>query len=333
MLSQLFAWWLRQLAGLVPPRLRRDKGAHDAVILRFDRLGDGLEHSEGAILVRRRGQEAYAGTLRLGDGAWRDPGPSLAKVVRLPDGMMLRREVLLPLAAERDIAQVLGYEMDRLTPFTKDEIYWGYSGLRREPPRWLRLDLMMALRAPLEQLLAGLAALQLQPAYLESGAGRIALSPVKARPGRALNAALYALSAVLLGACVAIPVIRQQHALGAAQARLAALGPAAHEAVSLRQRLSIAASGQEAIASAEQHGDTLQILAVLTGALPDNTYLTDFALKSGELTIDGESGDAARLIAVLSAAPGFLDPRFVAPVTRAADGQADLFSIRATVSP
>jgi general secretion pathway protein L len=103
--------------------------------------------------------------------------------------------------------------------------------------------------------------------------------------------------------------------------------------MALRSQLAIVASGNNAIAAAAQAGDTVQILAALTNALPDGTFLTDFTLKSGDLTIDGQSSDAARLISVLSAAPGFHDPSFIAPVTRAINGQADLFSIRATVSP
>jgi general secretion pathway protein L len=339
MLTHVLTWWLRQMMSLIPPKLRRARGAQDAVIVRIDRLDDEPEGSEGAILVRRGGQETYAGPLRIEAGLRLDPAPSLAKVVRLPAGLMLRREVFLPLAAERDLATVLGFEMDRLTPFTPDEIYWAVCGVRREPPRGLRLDLLIALRGPLERLLTALAGLQLRPAYLESGVGRIALSPAIALRGRGRGAALYGLCAVLAVACVAIPVIRQQVSLDAVQTQMAALAPAEHEAVALRQRLSIAASGQAAIAAAERHGDTLQILSVLTKALPDGTFLTDFTLKAGDpamnsrdLTIDGESADAARLIGVLSGAPGFQNPRFVAPVTRAINGQADLFSIRVAVA-
>jgi general secretion pathway protein L len=339
MLTHVLTWWLRQMMSLIPPRLRRADGVPDAVIVRIDRLDDEPACSEGAILVRRGGHETYAGPLRIGAGPRLDPAPSLAKVVRLPAGLVLRREVFLPLAAERDLATVLGFEMDRLTPFTPDEIYWGVSGLRREPPRGLRLDLLIALRGPLERLLTALAGLQLRPAYLESEAGRIGLSPATGMPGQGRGAALYGLCAVLAVACLAIPLIRQQVSLDAARAQMAALAPAAHEAVALRKRLSIAAAGQAAVAAA-RHGDTLQILAALTNALPDGTYLTDFTLKAGDpamksrdLTIDGESADAARLIGVLSGAPGFQNPRFVAPVTRAINGQADLFSIRVAVAP
>jgi general secretion pathway protein L len=63
------------------------------------------------------------------------------------------------------------------------------------------------------------------------------------------------------------------------------------------------------------------------------TSLTDLSLQGNDLTIDGQSSNAAGLIAILAAAPKFRNPGFTAPVTRAFSGKADLFSIHATVAP
>jgi general secretion pathway protein L len=331
MLNEIWVWWVRQIKSLIPAAWR-GTGGEDAVIVRIDRLDEVPERSEGAILLRRRGAETFAAPLRF-SGADFAGAANLATALRLPPGTVLRREVRLPAAAERDLVRVLGFEMDRLTPFTPDEIFWGVGGVRREAPGAIKLNLLITLRAPLENLLAALARGKLRPGYVEDAGGRIALSPGLAPRKKGFYAALYGLCAVLAVACLAVPVIRQQAALDAAQARIDALTPAAHEAMRLRQRLAIAASGQEAVAAAQASGDALQILAALTAALPDDTYITDFTLKSGELTFDGESANAARLIALLAAVPKFQNPGFAAPVTRAINGSADLFSIHLTVSP
>jgi len=237
------------------------------------------------------------------------------------------------LAAERDIASVVGFEMDRFTPFQAEEIFWSICGVRRDPARGLAMSLLITLRAPIEELLNGLAARNLRPAFVEAPAGRIPLSPRLDLAGRKLQSGLLGLVGLLALTCIAIPPIRQQLALDAARSQIAGLQPVAHEAQGLRQRLNIAASGQSAIAAARSAGDTLQIVAALTAALPDGTYLTDLTLKSGDLTFDGASNNASRLIAILAGAPGFENPRFVAPVTRAINSQADLFSIQVTVAP
>ncbi len=80
-------------------------------------------------------------------------------------------------------------------------------------------------------------------------------------------------------------------------------------------------------------GDVLQILAAVTDIVPDDTWLTDLSLHQGKLGINGQSPAAARLIPALAADPSFRNPAFAAPVTRAPDGHADLFAIRAELAP
>jgi len=328
MIGELSAWWLRQIRSLLPGTTR----LADAVIVEVDGLADDPLAATGAVLTRRDGKETVTAALDFARPIALTTSSALATGLRLPPEMVLQREVVLPLAAERDLATLLGFEMDRLTPFAADEVFWGVSGLRRDPARGLRLTLIVVLRRPVEALLEALGRIDLKPSFLESAAGRIDLFTAR-RPGRRTELWLGGLCAALAVLCLAIPVIRQQIALDDAAQRIAALAPAQQEAMRLRQSLAVAASGQAAIAAAEQTGDTLDSLAALTTALPDGTWLSDLTLKSGDLTIDGESNNAAGLIAVLTAAPGFQDPKFIAPVTRAIDGSADLFSIHATVTP
>ena len=133
-------------------------------------------------------------------------------------------------------------------------------------------------------------------------------------------------------ACLAVPLLRQQAALDATAQAIAASAPAAQTALALRHQLATTASGRAAIIQARRTGDALQVLATLTSALPDGTWLSDLALKSGDLTIDGQSTNAARLIGLLSAVPDLRDPNFTAPVTRTADGKADQFSLHAGIA-
>lgn len=331
MLIQFLSWWWRQILSLAPARLRQPANLPDAVIVAIEHLADQPDDSAGTLLLRRGGAETVTAPLRLGSGALPAAAARLPIVLRLPRGSVLRREMTLPAAAERDLDSVVEFEIDRLTPFTAQEIFWGIEGMRRDAAQKLKFSLLLTLRAPVESLLEALARQNLKPVYIEDESGRIVLGGQAARTGRLPVFGLAALCAILLVACLAIPIIRQQMELQDTQAQIDALRPAAMQAVALRTRLAAARSGQAAIAAAAQAGDPLQTLAALTDALPDGTWLTDFTLKSGDLTIDGQSSNAAKLIAVLAAAPGFHDPVFVAPVTRAMNGQADIFSIRTSV--
>ena len=74
-------------------------------------------------------------------------------------------------------------------------------------------------------------------------------------------------------------------------------------------------------------------MAAVTGALPDNSFLTELTLNHGKLEIAGQSAAAAALLAALSAYPILTNVAFSAPVVRNAGGQADLFSIQSDVAP
>ena len=209
MLRELFAWWLRQMQSLVPERLRRRETARDATIIAVDAPGDQPLPASGVVLARRGGHETVIATLQASRPLAVAPQGAVPTGLRLPAEMVLHRDVVLPLAAERHLPKVLGYEMDRLTPFEAREVFWGVSGLRRDPARGLQLTLIVVLRAPVERLLETLGGINLRPSFLETAAGRIELAAGD-NSGRAVRNLLYGLCAVMALLCAAIPVLRQQ---------------------------------------------------------------------------------------------------------------------------
>ena len=328
MLAEIALWWVGQMRSLAPGLLARPRHQPDALIIAIDA---GTEIS-GTILLRRDGQETKVQRLDVNRPVPSLP-PHLATGLRLPRSAVLSREVVLPLAAARDLPNVLGFEMDRLTPFSPDEVYWGVSGITPDRARArLSFTLSIVLRAQAEALRHALARVGLAPSFIETEAGRIELAAGQAPPGQRWRRGLAVLCGVLALACVVTPFLRQQAALDQAAQEIAAATPDARTAQALRQQLATAAQGRAAIAQARHAGDALQVLSILTAALPDGTWLSDLTLKSGDLSFDGQSANAAQLIGLLSAVPGLRNPSFTAPVTRSADGKADIFSLHATVA-
>jgi general secretion pathway protein L len=331
--AEIAAWWLAQMRSLIPVSLRGDSG-QDALLIAIDRPDLAIDlHAEpsGTLWMRQRGVESLFGRLPAQGAPL--PANRLEIGLRLPPETVLTREVTLPLAAARQLPSVMRFEMDRLTPFAAEELYWGMTGVSADRGRGrLHLQLAFVLRAPVEQLCQALARQHLFPSFIEAPNGRIALTAAAPRQ-RLLPALLPVLCGLLALACLVSPFLRQQTALDAAARVIAQQQPAARVAMGLRNRLSTAAFGRAAIAEAQRAGDAMQVLAELTDALPDGTWLDDLALKSGILTFDGQSSDAAALIGRLSAAPGLQDPSFTAPVTRTSDGKSDQFSLQAAVAP
>ena len=140
-------------------------------------------------------------------------------------------------------------------------------------------------------------------------------------------------------ACVACAVIvgpfwRQSTVLSGIEARIAALQTQTAEAGSLQRRIATTAATAKVMgAERKRVGDALQVIAAVTEAFPDDTWVTEFGLRQRRLNLAGQSGSAVQLIARLSEQPAIRNPAFTSPVTRAAAPNADLFSISAELAP
>ncbi|MEA2788962.1 MAG: ral secretion pathway protein, partial [Acetobacteraceae bacterium] len=133
---------------------------------------------------------------------------------------------------------------------------------------------------------------------------------------------------------LALPFVRQSLALGATDDAIAELQPTIAQVEALRRGLTAEGAGRAVLQRELQRtGDVLQVLATVTRVLPDDTYLTDFALRERQMTISGRSASAPRLITLLSAEPAIRNTAFAAPVTRIEGATADVFSIKAEVAP
>ena len=341
MLGAFLGWWTARLTELLPARLRAGTLPPDALLVSL--RADG----EADFALRRRGREAPLGRFALDPAALGSLPAALRRrprrvLLRPAPGTLLEREVVLPLAAQHDPAGVLRYELDRLTPFAPEEVFWTWRQDSRDAARnALRLRLSLLPKAPLQAPLAALRRAGLAPAALEAlaagGAPRAiplgeaaAPSPRREAWRRRGLAAAGATCAALGIAAIALPFALQSLSLAAAERQIEALRPRVAEAEALRRRMAEAKGGQDAFAAERARvGNALQAIAALTDILPDDTWLTELTLRQRRLGMAGRSAGAARLIGLLSADPTIGDAAFAAPVTRAEQGGGDAFSIRA----
>ena len=210
MIGEFLTWWGQQLRSLWPStgQARRRDGL-SAVLIQGGR--------QLQVTLRRRGRTVDLGAFPLNEAgraqlSARLGKPAPAAELIVPAGSILERPVTLPLAAERDPARVLQYEMDRLTPFTADQIYWSWSIEGRDRTRGeCRVNLAIAVKAQLEAALATISGAGSRVTAVASGDGkRIALTEAKrGRASRALTAALTLACVLLAAAAVAVPFVQQ----------------------------------------------------------------------------------------------------------------------------
>jgi general secretion pathway protein L len=349
MIRDFLTWWGQQLFSLLPARIVGNSATKaDAVLI--SPVGDlGKEGAEAvALSVRRDGKVGQHGRFPCdADGLQRLSrqlaGLPADLLLDLPEGFLLDKTLVLPAAVEADLDRVLRYEMDVETPFSTDEVYWNWQVDARDRVQGkIVVTLALLPRARLGGLLALLRQYGVTPRGIvapRSDGASVLLPLVHA--GTSTVRPLWQRRRVLWGAClalallaIALPFLRQSLALGAIDRRIAALRPAALQAQALQSRLDGTADGGDVILRERRDfADPLRVLAELTEALPDDTYLSDLLLKGHKLTVAGQSSSATRLIGILATNALFHDPSFAAPVTRLGpeSGTQEVFSISADV--
>src|SRR5262245_15279308 len=139
MVREFFIWWFEQLADLLPQQLRRTvlNAADALVVTPIGSLTRGVDAV--AVHLRRNGKEVLHREFKLGEAdlAELPRAPGGATVLRLGEADILGKTVSLPIAAQRELDQVLAFEMDRETPFGAEELYWNYriAGTDRQSGR------------------------------------------------------------------------------------------------------------------------------------------------------------------------------------------------------
>ncbi len=75
----------------------------------------------------------------------------------------------------------------------------------------------------------------------------------------------------------------------------------------------------------------IELLNLLTQAIPDHTYVQRLSLEGGLLSIQGLSASASDLIPIIDKSGMFDDIRFAAPVTQSGADGLERYSITAQI--
>lgn len=337
-LRPLWSWWLRELRGMVPARLQRllrDRAQvllfdvdERVAVLRWVRAHG--EEEVGRILL----ESADAASRRAQFAIYADRLPPGAGhvIVRVPQARLLRKMLDLPAAAEENLREILGLEMDRLTPFSAAHVYYTHRivEIDRQAKR-LIAELLILPRAAAEPALQtardlgfgvdGLEVITDGPRAMASEAARVdflpAAAPAASSRRRSLTIALAATVFGLLVAAMVLPLQQQRRLLEAVEAEVTAAKAKADAGRKLQADMEQAVSQSNFIIDRKRDRPAfIDVLDELTTLLPDNTWLIRIRYYNGELQAFGNSPSASALVGVLEASPLFAEAQFKAPVTR-----------------
>lgn len=354
--QRFFRWWIGELAACLPARVRAlVERERERLVVEISETDATFSHGKGDAL-RRLGTVSLASVRGDGtppseqrdqvDGMLDKAGlRSVGVSIRLPRDKVLRRLVELPVAAAENLREVLGFEMDRHTPFRAGEVYYDFrikaSDARRKR---ITVDLVVVPKAVVDPIARLAAAWRLDldrievPGGPENGEPSFDLLPPRATsPGRTvgqrLNVALAALAVVLLFVAAYAPLEEKQKRLAATEASLARVQAEAAAVDAMRQQLAdLVTRSRFAVEQKRDQRTVTEVLDEVTRVLPDHTWALKFGVRDDRLSVSGYSAKPSALISALEELEALAEVRFSSPVTMDQRVGSERFNLSARIT-
>lgn len=266
--------------------------------------------------------------------------PGERVVLDLSADQVLARRLSLPLAAARDLSQVVQFELDRFTPFTRDQVHyvirregvdadhvWVTLALVRRD--WLADCLQRCSEAGL--VLDGIEVLDAQGQPTGLNLLPSADQPTVQAQGRHVLLGLALLCAVLLLALPLVWLHNRQDALATMQAQVQTLRQQAGEVAALRKSLDDAQGAAQFLGKRRlaQPARAL-LLSELSHCLPPDTWLQSLEVRAdGQVDLAGFSARASALIGQIKGCPHLAEAQYQGVIQPDEASGRDRFYMRA----
>jgi general secretion pathway protein L len=347
-------WWSGELLQLVPERFAMLRGRDRAPLVALEANGVALVDPRPGAPEQRvdltgldeaRRKAAVRGLLE-GAGETR----MRARVV-LNSGEALLRRVNMPAATEENLRQVLAFEMDRLTPFKSDEVYFDYRVISRDAAAaQIALQVAVARRGVVDARVEALRAMGVSVQGVAvrddvaSGGGALDLLPSEQRGERdsprerLVQRALAIVVLVLLAVALVLPLVQKRAAWLALNPEVDAARLKAESTGALSSELDRQVADYNFLQARKQGTySALALVEEVTRLLPDNTWVQQMDIrtvgKTREVQIVGETASASKLIEILEASTLLQNAAFRGTVTRGSQPNTERFMIAAEVRP
>lgn len=310
---------------------------------------ENLAPSVPVRLLRPDGLEAWVANPEEPAKPGMAPARARALAVELPEDRVLRRRWTLPAMPVEAAREAVVLDLEGRSPFEPGATLQVFTLSPEADGRW-QVEAALSARSTVEEFVAervavlpGRRAEEVEPWIarpaplrgwwvLPSPAGR--RREIARRGMRRGIMAVLALAAGLGLAAALSPSWQLRGRALQAQQAFQALQRQAEPVLAQRvllNQLTERLSGLEAL----RHGrvDPIDLLAELTGALPDDTHLTAWALEGRKVRIEGQTDNAAQLMRLIDAHPRFQDVRAPIAAVRAPGQAKESFTLEFGIEP
>ncbi|MDF1584263.1 MAG: PilN domain-containing protein [Methyloprofundus sp.] len=347
--TRFFKWWAQELKFLLPQKVYaafkpkglivvQIKDSRAIVHYTYDQQHELLGEFDANALAKEALQNLIQANANYSD----------AKVVlRVPEHLSVTQDIILPAAAESNLEHVIAYELNRYTPFTKEQVYYAYIKLSAKNNKvQLPLRLVLVKKSTLDTMYQQCISLGLKPAFADSALQIVNLG--EASSGYNLLPKNLCLQAekkplvIMLGAlflAVALFITLLVLPLNIASAGLAKLKQHARNAESSALEIEnskkaidyLYKATQQVIDNKNSSPSMIDVINTASKVLGDDTWVSQMHYVNKTLQITGQSGNASNLIASLEKMPIFHNVKFISPVTKDVRSGLERFQISTEV--
>ncbi|HSH27422.1 MAG TPA: PilN domain-containing protein, partial [Wenzhouxiangella sp.] len=297
---------------------------------------DTFGSSEDAGLLRDRWLERISG--------FQDGHPEIR--LCLPAEDILRCPVELPLAVESNLAESLRYQLDQVTPFSADQVYFDYAILERDAERGrLKVDLRLALRSRVDALRERLTAIGIRPHVIDSLEGDnqgprcegFNLLPLEQRPRHVyrrarINWLLVGALVLVLAVVMAESLFLHQRTADQLENEVDNLRREADQVMALQRELQDALAAANFLAERRRRQPiSVEVLDEITRILPNDIWLMQMQMRGNELMLQGLAEESQRLIELVNESPLLADAEFRGSVSIDPSSGRERFNARARI--
>jgi len=343
-------WWARELAFLVPTKIRQFFHTPQAAIVvyanaeKFEVNYEISGKQKSLAVVARDDLQ----NVKIKNLLFEEKFKNALIILRLSNADTLTKTLNLPLAAQTNIEQVVRYELDRYSPFKADQVYFATRIERIDnEAAQLCVQLLISPKKILETFYNDCKILGITPQLvdvenapndLQNLHSAYNLLPTHLQPkvkntARFLTGGLLTLLFLLSLASLILPVCLEYQGVQEFEAKIAKIEKEVKAVKNLQAEIdTLREETQLLIDEKTATPPVVLILNEISALMKDDSWLAYLQYSDGQIQLQGESQAASNLLADLEASDYFANVSFASPVTQDKSSGLERFQITAQVT-
>jgi len=334
-ISRFFTWWGQELSFLLPKKFRESLSGGKGFLVveaNADKVKVSYVNQEQESLLGEFEHNALAKeelhSLIENNARYKEA----EVVLRVPNNLSVKQDVFLPAAAEANIQQALTYELDKYTPFNKDQVYFDTIKLeKKKNTNQIHLILILVKKNTLDEMYESSLDLGLVPYFADSAAQAVVsgdsdskynllpsdLCQKRNKTPFFIMIGSMLLTFILLAFLLFYPLYKLESGLDKVKH---------HRRLVEKEALIIDESKkgidylylatQKVIDKQNELPAMIDVINTASKVLKDDTWVSQFRFVNKSLQLTGQSGSASSLIESLEKTTIFRNAKFISPVTK-----------------